>query len=101
VEHHIAATIDPRQFDEAFETWKRSEGAVRKDTSEPPELLFPSRTSLRCLYGLHRVEAAKQLFQYPFRWWTVALYDEGDTPLAFTCVELTLVQEHWQRVSLI
>ena len=51
---------------------------------EPPLLDF-SDLSIVCLYGRHRIAAAKQ-FLDPFKdWWVVNFYDDGQSKLSSTC----------------
>lgn len=48
-----------------------------KDETMLPWLTFPEGTRLLCLYGRHRVEAAKHALLPGDRWWSVAFYSEG------------------------
>ncbi|GFF59604.1 conserved hypothetical protein [Aspergillus lentulus] len=51
--------------------------AELKGAVEPPLLLLPRGYQLQCLYGKHRIEAAKDVLYPGDRWWTVYLYNDS------------------------
>lgn len=51
--------------------------SILKDETALPWLSFPEETRILCLYGKHRVEAAKHALLPGDRWWSLAFYSEG------------------------
>jgi hypothetical protein len=51
-------------------------------------LLAPDSYSLRCLYGRHRVEAAKEVLFPGDSWWSVTLYHDSKPNLGIQAQNL-------------
>ena len=77
-DHHIKAKISRQRLDEALRLADQTAADRLLSATEHPELVLAPGT-LVCLFGLHRIEAAKQYLEYPSRWWTVRLYEEGQS----------------------
>lgn len=46
--------------------------------SETPRLLLPQNCHIVCLYGQHRIEAAKKTLEPENQWWRITLYDDSN-----------------------
>lgn len=87
-DHHIKATISRERLNEALRYSDQTAADRLLSTTDYPELWLAPGT-LACLFGLHRIEAAKQYLEYPSRWWTVKLYEEGQSCTAAGRLDLT------------
>ncbi|KAA8647895.1 uncharacterized protein ATNIH1004_006597 [Aspergillus tanneri] len=75
--HHIVAIIDNETLQQAVTLSDVTEEQLR-DASNLPWLFLPEGYRLSCLYGKHRIAAAKKFLLPGDRWWSVTLY--GDLP---------------------
>ncbi|KFY68421.1 hypothetical protein V496_01043 [Pseudogymnoascus sp. VKM F-4515 (FW-2607)] len=78
---HIPAKIDQRCLDATIKksgvSARQLLGTAKRDveTTDYPELVFPSDIQVECLHGRHRIEALKKSRLLPEdMWWTVDLY---------------------------
>lgn len=77
-EHRISALVRNEYLQEALELSGISETDLFQNQDSTPELRFGANRVLRCLFGKHRVEAARSFYADPKdRWWIVELYDDG------------------------
>ncbi|KAF7166680.1 hypothetical protein CNMCM6106_002396 [Aspergillus hiratsukae] len=72
----ISAVIDDDTLNQAIIQSSATVEALRSET-EMPFLLLPNGYRLRCLYGRHRVEAAKEVLIPGDSWWSVTLYHDS------------------------
>ena len=76
LEHHVPAIISQDVFERSLRISKITGGDLLEGQN-PPELRLPSYSSIRCLHGIHRIEAAHKFLLAGDRWWTVDLYSDG------------------------
>ncbi|GFF96225.1 conserved hypothetical protein, partial [Aspergillus udagawae] len=72
----IAAIIEDDILEQAIAQSGTPVEALRSETGIPL-LLLPDGYRLRCLYGRHRVEAAKEVLFPGDSWWSVTLYHDS------------------------
>jgi hypothetical protein len=73
----ISAIIEDDTLEQAIAQSGTTVEALRSET-EIPLLLLPDGYSLRCLYGRHRVQAAKEVLFPGDSWWSVTLYHDSE-----------------------
>ncbi|THC88352.1 hypothetical protein EYZ11_012198 [Aspergillus tanneri] len=71
--HHIAAIIDEEALQQAVTLSDVTQEQLT-DASNLPWLFLPEGYRLSCLYGKHRIAAAKKFLLPGDRWWPVTLY---------------------------
>jgi hypothetical protein len=76
--NHVPAVIDQSELYKAMRTSNVSATRLlnNRDGSHP-NLTFPVRYQLRCLYRRQRIQAAREVVPLRERWWTVDLYLTG------------------------
>ncbi|PYI23225.1 hypothetical protein BO99DRAFT_324466 [Aspergillus violaceofuscus CBS 115571] len=72
----ITAVIDEDVFLEAINQSKITIEQMR-NKNQPPFLGLGDGQKVQCLYGRHRIEAAKECLVFGDRWWSVALYNDS------------------------
>lgn len=74
-DHYVPALISSEVLSAALSQGNRNAGDLLAVADEPLELNVSS--SLICLHGRHRLEAAKQHLNLDDKWWVVDLYLSG------------------------
>ncbi|MCJ1473162.1 hypothetical protein MMC13_001813 [Lambiella insularis] len=75
-EHHVPVLIERSVLEGALSATNLQIPQLR-ESQEPRPLHLGSDVRLTCLYGKHRLEAAKQHFEPCEKWWIVDLYSHG------------------------
>lgn len=75
-EHHVSALISPAVLQVAIQKSGISVGDLRT-AGYPQKLEIPQATPLNCLYGRHRLQAAKGILPPEDEWWVTELYSDG------------------------
>jgi len=73
----ITGLIPERLWSRALELQRIDVAETRDPCREPPRIVFDAEQSFVCLKGLHRLAAAKQVFESQERWWTVNFFRDG------------------------
>ncbi|KAL4772407.1 hypothetical protein BDW60DRAFT_187162, partial [Aspergillus nidulans var. acristatus] len=73
--NEIAAVINDAVLQDALSQSGISQQELL-NASETPWLFLPKDIRLVCLYGKHRIHAARQALEPGNRWWRIALYDD-------------------------
>ncbi|KAA8644955.1 uncharacterized protein ATNIH1004_009166 [Aspergillus tanneri] len=76
-QNFIAAVVSDDLLEQVITQSNTSPG-ILKDETKLPWLTFPDDIRLLCLYGKHRVEAARHALLPGDRWWSLALYSEDE-----------------------
>jgi hypothetical protein len=98
VRNRIEAVIDERSLDAALHiSGISATDLLTNPANKCPKLDFPQGFQLRCLHGLHRIQAAREFLFPPDRWWTVDLYTTGKS-IAFTILEVKYTSK--QQISM-
>lgn len=77
LEHHIPAIIDEDELRRSLQKSGIASGDLFRRQAPPTLDLDTSTTTLKCLHGRHRIEAAKEHLLPGDKWWTVDLYSNG------------------------
>lgn len=84
--HHIPALISEHDFKGALQRCNTTSNLLQgRNAAYLPALYFPEGFELQCLFGRHRVEAAKRVLRPEDRWWVVELYSNGKYISLFHC----------------
>jgi hypothetical protein len=94
----ISAVIDDDTLDQAIIQSSTTVEALRSET-KTPFLLLPNGYRLRCLYGRHRVEAAKEVLFPGDTWWSVTLYHDSKLKVSYSGLLVSANREKaFQRI---
>lgn len=75
---HVMAIIEDHDFGAALSRCSvTSDMLLDRNPAHLPMLTFPEGFQLRCLFGRHRIRAAKKVLSRSSRWWIVSLYSNG------------------------
>ena len=77
--NHVKALISQDELHKLLQRSKISQDTFYNcgESDKPPKLEPEAATTLRILYGRHRLEAAREFFISDDSWWTVDLYSDG------------------------
>lgn len=73
--HYVAVRISEEKLRKSVSVSKTSQESLMR-TIDPPELQFDEGTKLMCLFGRHRIKAAKAHHE---DWWIVELYLDSES----------------------
>jgi hypothetical protein len=82
VQNHVPATISQGQLDVALRLSDiLMDSLLNPPDGEYPVLQLPNDIQLKCLHGLHRLQAAKDVLPWKDQWWAIDLYLSGKLPI--------------------